>query len=259
MSNQGRRIRFAPELSDFVADCDLLVMNLEGILASKRDLVLVKQYSSDSLLTDLDALVPAERQVFSLGNNHAADYGAEELARTVAKVEARGSRVLGTRAQPALRVHPCVSLHAATTLSNQPGEEVAWLDRAVPDPEAEVNLLYLHWGEEFVAYPGPEQIARGQRLLEDWNAVLGHHSHCPGPLATREIEGRTHLLAHSLGNFSCFFTAPVVRYGIVLKLALGPDATGRWGIGAVDWSFSWLSQVTRQETWIALREDCPVM
>jgi len=119
MSNKGRRLRFRPEVRSFLRDCDFLVVNLEGVLAEKQDLVLVKQYCSESVLEDLEDLMPPERLVFSLGNNHAGDYGEEELRRTRSKIEGRGSRVFGTRDKAAVKLHERVSIHGATTLSNQ--------------------------------------------------------------------------------------------------------------------------------------------
>lgn len=259
MADQGRRVRFGPGVHDFVAGCDWLVVNLEGVLAAKRDIVLVRQYLSPHVLEDMAALFPPERTAFSLGNNHAGDYGPEECARTEALVRGQGSTVFGLAARPSFRPCPEVAIHGATTLSNRPAAFVSWLRDARPDPEVACNLLFLHWGEEFVAYPGPDQLARGRALLRDWNGVVGHHSHCPGPVSMEERNGPPRLLAHSLGNLSFFLRAPVVRYGMLLRLDLGPDPSGTWQVARLDRVFTEIAAVSRREIRVITRGLCPVL
>jgi hypothetical protein len=259
MSNKGKRLCFGSGIASFLEGCDLLVLNLEGLLVDKTDLVLVKQYSSDSLLDDLEDLFPLKKTLFSLGNNHAGDFGREDFEQTVAKIEARGAQVFGTARRPSLRLAEKVSLTGATTLSNQPANFLSWLLDAHPDPTCDLNLLFLHWGEEFVVYPGPEQIAEGKLLLECWNAVIGHHSHCPGPVVTFPVAGEARPLAYSLGDFSVFFTARVIRHGCLLRLEMGPDSRGIWQIGSLEQSYCFVQRVDQMGIHIALQEQCPVL
>ena len=166
--------------------------------------------------------------------------------------------MIGVADRAGLVLSEKVYLHGATSFSNQPSDAVAYLDGASPNPDCDLNILCPHWGEEFVVYPGPEQIAAGRELLRDWDMLIGHHSHCPGPVAAYPVEGRERWIAYSLGNLAVFFDARAVRWGMVLKLVLGPGEDGTWRIGRLEWRYTRLRRVDSREIVIGLEETCPV-
>jgi poly-gamma-glutamate synthesis protein (capsule biosynthesis protein) len=64
--------------------------------------------------------------------------------------------------------------------------------------EADVVLVSLHWGEERLAIPSPEQIAQAHGLVEAGaSLVLGHHPHVIQGLEMH----RGAAIVYSLGNF----------------------------------------------------------
>jgi len=67
-------------------------------------------------------------------------------------------------------------------------------------PDADIVVVSVHWGEEFVLDPSPEEIALARSLIDAGaDLVVGHHPH-----VFRGIEryGRG-WIAYSLGNFVC--------------------------------------------------------
>jgi len=114
------------------------------------------------------------------------------------------------------------------------GEDIASLRRA----GAEVVIVSLHWGAEYVDAPTEmqRQIARG---LSDLGAdvIMGNHAHVVQPIEWHEREdGGRSLIIYSLGNFladQTRMTTPIARtqFGklVSLQVIREPDGTIRLG------------------------------
>lgn len=89
--------------------------------------------------------------------------------------------------------------------------------------KADVFILSLHWGEEFIDYPSPRQVNLAHNLIDNGvNLILGHHPH-----VLQGIEKYNHgIIAYSLGNFvfdmwqrktreSLLFRAILSKHGVV--------------------------------------------
>lgn len=69
---------------------------------------------------------------------------------------------------------------------------------------ADVVIMNVHWGNEYSFTPTDRQEYLAQQMT-DWGVdiVIGHHPHVLQPVETRETaDGRTALIAYSLGNFA---------------------------------------------------------
>jgi hypothetical protein len=233
-----RGIRVSDEVCRLFAGADLVVGNLEGTLATgPLRSVFMGQTHTPALLDFLAELVPPDRMVLTCANNHAGDYGPAAFEASLRRVEDTGIRTLGRATSPSLAPHPMLVLTSATAWSNRPADVVERLDRvnAPPVPEGALSVLCPHWGWELEAYPRPSQIATARQLLQRWDLIVGHHSHCPQPVSTEAVRGESRLVAWSLGNFTAPFRIGHHRRGLVLRLGLGPDPAGRWRLGTVDW------------------------
>lgn len=216
-----RDVQFSPEIEAFFSRCEVVVGNLEGIV-TERAWVPFLQRHLPSIFSRLGRVVPLERWVLSVANNHAGDYGPEEFARTYAEIERAGARFVGSAERPRIELVPGVTLGAWTEWSNRPIAGVATRDPGAL-VQAGLQIAYPHWGFELERSPRAAQRAR---LPAGYGAVIGHHSHLPQ--AIEAIDGR--LVAWSLGNFVTEVKLRGMGEGLLLELAVDREGVigARW-------------------------------
>jgi hypothetical protein len=219
-TDYGRDSRLiSPGLHDLLAECDLLLANLEFTLPGDG-----RQVATEPRVVGTPELVrwvaAAGFNVVSLANNHAFDcmeggflkmrglldelgirrFGAGmdlDEAATPAIVETHGVRVafLGAADQ-----RSGVSQFAGPGQWGVAPLDVDRLARQIQDLRAKVHhvIVSIHWGEERFSIPSPGQIEQA-RALADAGAsmVLGHHPHVLQGLELYHDAP----IAYSLGNF----------------------------------------------------------
>ncbi len=142
--------------------------------------------------------------VVCLANNHIMDYGSEGFADTVALLEKSGVAWFGAgnclaevRNGVVLDIgnhrigfcgYVCPSTHPVFATLNMPGVVPLDLEliradlRAARAKGAERIVVCLHWGDEEVPYPKPDDIALARTISEiGADLIIGHHSHCIQP------------------------------------------------------------------------------
>lgn len=190
---------------------DLLVANLESPLSARPGAT-----SWDSVYRGpaeaAQALVLASRNVATLANNHILEHGPEVLAETREILDAAGIDAPGYAPegddrhaelvweQNGLRVQ-LLADSLIPEFSGRPVDPVAreaWLLDRLADGRADVRIVSLHWGDEYVPTPSPTQVRLGRALVDAGaTLVLGHHPHALQPIEMRDGS----LIAYSLGNF----------------------------------------------------------
>lgn len=212
----GRDAVFGPGVHAFFSDCTHMVGNFEGVLSDKpwRPFLMKHDAGIFDVLADLHRL---DGWTLSLANNHAADFGPEDLGRTIQAMERRGIRWLGTRERPRITLREGITLTTWTWWSNRPTEAVAQQDPGAPEHPG-LHIAYPHWGFEHERTPRPTQA-----LPEGYALTAGHHTHLPQPFAPT-TDGR--LVAWSLGNFITGKRLRVLGEGLLLKIGVVPDARG---------------------------------
>lgn len=212
----GREAVFGPGIHAFFADCTCMVGNFEGILSDKpwRPFLMKHDARIFDVLAELHSL---DRWTLSLANNHAADFGPEDLDRTIQAVEQRGISWLGTREQPRVALGDAITLTAWTWWSNRPTDAVAQEDPGAPEPPG-LHIAYPHWGYEHERTPRTTQT-----LPEGYAVTAGHHTHLPQPVE-QTADGR--LVAWSLGNFITGKRLRVLGEGLLLKIGVARDDRG---------------------------------
>lgn len=182
---------------------DVMMVNLETAITG-RGSPEPKEYNFRASPAALEALDAAGVDVASLANNHAVDYGSVGLHDTLAAVRDSPVGVVGIGADAAAAFDPYVvsvrgtriAVLAATTLPDitalewaagrdRPGVAVALLPRPrlvaavrAASEQADVVVVYLHWGDENVSCPywRPRLHAR-VLAAAGADVVVGSHAH----------------------------------------------------------------------------------
>lgn len=136
-----------------------------------------------------------------LANNHIGDYGREGLRDTLEALDALGIERFGAGTLEdnggnpllvevggltlGLAAYACASTHPVLARDGEPGAmplELARVGRDVAEARrrgARAVIVQLHWGQEQVHWPKPEDVRKARRIIElGADAVIGHHAHC---------------------------------------------------------------------------------
>ncbi len=225
--------RIAPALRS----ADLTFGNLEcPVSDTGRNLHHLYSFRADPKA--IAGLTLAGFKVMSVANNHTLDWGRPALVDTLARLRAAGIRPVGAGANDLEAHYPVlVRLHGvklaflayvnvppqeATAGTDQPG--VAWLDRdrALADIRfaralADVVIVSVHWGVEYMRRPQRSQVELAQQMIDAGaDLIVGSHPHVVQPL--EEYHGRW--IAYSLGNFIFDQHDPPTHHGLMLEVTL---------------------------------------
>lgn len=214
----GREM-YAPT-RELVSSGDLSFVNVEGPFMDDRRFIEEGKIVFANYPGDLDNLIWAGFNCFSLANNHAQDCGREGVYKTLdlfekKKNEQAGRHILfaGLGRTPrdagnysaAVIKNVKVAFFAYTARHNRPGHlcNDFTLDKALADMKgaqgAQLKVVSVHHGEEFRHVPSAD-VVRDYRALVDAGAdvVLGHHPH-----VAQGIEKYNNgIIFYSLGNYA---------------------------------------------------------
>jgi hypothetical protein len=234
LPEQPKQFLIGESIARFLSGADYLVLNLEGVICERGGVLNAVRHDG-AILDFLAELFPPERTIILCANNHAADCGREALERTFRSLTDAGFRIAGRHDKPSIRLPEGIQLSNGTEWLNVRRPYVPRLadaDGAI-DPDARFRVLCPHWGMEMMLYPSPRRIERARQLAGRWELIVGHHPHCPQPIA--EENGR--LVAYSLGNFAWGAAKESMGHGAALRVTVGPDAEGTWRLGESHWTF----------------------
>ena len=191
-------------------------------------------------LDALSDLFPPDRTYLGLANNHAGDFGYEIWTQSNNLLEERGFHTFGTAVNPYGDIGEDIRIIASSHWSNHPCNYISYnKDAAAHIDRNRFNILFTHWGYEYELYPRPETISEGARLSAQFDALVGHHSHCPQPVTSFATAHANKLLAYSLGDFCIAANMEQFLYGISLRIEIGANPEGTTQIGQVDWRFTY--------------------
>ncbi|MFE3683648.1 CapA family protein [Streptomyces sp. NPDC059095] len=189
-------------MSKTVAAADFAMVNLETAITT-RGAAEPKLYHFRTPPSALTALQASGVDAVSMANNHAVDYGPAGLADTLDAVHHAPIPVLGIGANEAEAYRPYVKSIRGVRLAVVAASQVVDLtnDRFRAGPkkpgiasaldrtkllaavkrakaEADVVVVYLHWGTEGQSCPGPEQKSIAAKLsAAGATVVVGTHAH----------------------------------------------------------------------------------
>ena len=201
------------------AESDLVFGNLECTLSSsnRRD----DDYNSVQMRGHprfCDGLTNAGFDVMNLANNHSMQHGKSAFRETVDLLTDHGIHTTGVNYDDHLTglstlvrkngidiVFLGYSMRPRQYFEHEPSYSEGHEARMISDVEknakdADIVIVSLHWGDEFIQRPSPEEIQIGRDLVDAGaNLIIGHHPHV---LRGVERYGGGYI-AYSLGNFVC--------------------------------------------------------
>lgn len=219
------------EVAPFIEGADLGICHVETPLsADNTNLTQPRTLVFNSPREVATGLSSAGFDGCDFASNHSWDRGLDGLAQTIEVLEDEGLAYAGPQADESLAGEPALHevgdvtvahlAYSYTVLNNWgPNTDVPpdapWLSRAMwpvveaegisadaqaaRDAGADLVVLSMHWGEEYVATPTEDQRRLARELLGAGavDLILGTHVHVIQPCET--INGRT--VFYGLGNF----------------------------------------------------------
>ncbi|HUW60953.1 MAG TPA: CapA family protein [Candidatus Bathyarchaeia archaeon] len=205
----------------YLRNADAAFCNLETAVSTLGQQI-KKRYTFRSSPQTVAALSTAGFDVVSLANNHVLDFGTDALADTMKRLDAAGIKQAGVAADGA-RQQPVVltakgvkigflayvdpesryadapeydsmtGLRPVKATREQCAADISALKRA-----ADIVVVSMHWGTEYIEKPDRRQVEFGRFLIDAGaNIVAGHHPH-----VQQEPEWyRGGVIIHSMGNF----------------------------------------------------------
>lgn len=248
---------------------DVTVLNLEAAV-TERGAPEPKKFHFRVPTTALEALAGAGVDVVSLANNHGVDYGADGLDDTLAAIPGSPVDVVGIGADADQAFAPALVDARGTTVAvlgaTQVPDHTAAAWKADDDPgvavsrdpdllvaaveaaqsEADVVVVYLHWGTDYSGCPDAAQQQVTPRLVDAGaDVVVGAHAHQLQGMGWYSTDaGNSAYVAYGLGNFVWWRSNDEVSITTgVLTLTLGspsPDgealAAGPGAVTAATWT-----------------------
>jgi poly-gamma-glutamate capsule biosynthesis protein CapA/YwtB (metallophosphatase superfamily) len=228
---------------------DLSVVNLETAVTD-RGTPQPKEFTFRAPASAFGMLERAGVDAVSIANNHGMDYGRVGLTDTLASARAAGMPLLGAGQDDTAAWTPLrrevkgvrVSVFAATDVlddfaqtswpaaAGRPGLASAkgatrLLDRVKAERgQADVVVVFLHWGQERIVCPTArqQQLAR-QLAAAGADVVVGSHAHVVQPVGT---VGKT-LVHYGMGNFQFYAGGgPGANTGVMTVTVTRAGVTG---------------------------------
>ena len=240
---------FTP-IKDWVSEADYAVVNLETPLGD-GNFSGYPQFNAP--VAYAEALKAAGFDLFLLANNHLLDRRAKGLRRTVALLDSLQVDHIGAYSDANYRdkTTPLIKdikgfkvgmLNYTYGTNGIPITDNVVIDvinndkmasdiKAIRDAGAELVVVNIHWGEEYMLLP-PASVKKIADFLskQDVDMIIGGHPHVIQPMEVRtnSISGKPQLLVYSMGNLISNMTNPVAsRGGAMVKTVIRRDDNGK--------------------------------
>jgi len=229
-------------IREFIKNADYVIGNFEGTITNEARLYMDQRHKLQ-IIDALTSLFQPEQFFLSMANNHSGDFGRSTFRKSIKLLEDSGFTTFGTIDRPFVDIADTIRIIAGTAWSNRPCEYIVnFFDTPRYINPDLFNILYAHWGYELYCYPNKEMVQLAKAYLDDFGAIIGHHSHAPQPVTYEKYNGINKLVGYSLGDFSYGDDYPKnnlenYRYGIILKVQVGEDVKGHMNVGEIIWEF----------------------
>ncbi len=242
MDMAGRDLCMGDAVKAFFRGCDFLVGNFEATITTAKGAIMAQRHKPQ-ILDALADLFDPEKTFLGMANNHSGDFGYKIWSESKRQVEDRGFRVFGTTETPFIDFGDNIRVTGCTWWTNQPCDYIVLSDSVTEYIDSDrFNILYPHWGYELELFPRPVTVKAGRQWLQQFNAVIGHHSHIPQPISIAAGGNQTgeanQLVAYGLGDFCIWEKIAHYLFGQVLKIEVGVAENGNHQIGQVDWQYT---------------------
>lgn len=253
---------FAP-VADLISGVDLAIAHLEVTLSpTSTGLTGYPRFRGPAEIAT--ALATAGYEGASVASNHAYDYGTRGIFDTLAVVDAAELGRAGTATSQTDRDTPTLYEVEGVTIAHLSytyglngftlPEDQPWLANLIDEPTiladaakarsagADLVVVSMHWGSEYVASPTSQQLSIGRNLIDsdDIDLVVGHHAHVVQPIEKRGDE----YIIYGLGNFlSNQRTRVATQDGVIVTVRFALR-NGRWVTRSVVYTPTWVEGST---------------
>jgi len=218
---------------------DVLIGNLEAVLSDyDRNTHPFKDTIIRGRPKAAQGLKNAGFSVLSLANNHIMQHGYSALIDTINALKTNEIAVTGidladasisnehimkikgvTLGFLAYNMRPRQYIYAPPPYAEgNPGSMKSEIAK-IKD-KADLVIVSIHWGDEFINYPNADQVTLAHDLIDGGaDIIIGHHPHI-----LQAIEKYRHgIIAYSLGNFVFDMWQNRLRKSIILRIGIGDD------------------------------------
>ncbi len=254
----GKDLIIGQTLKDFVKECDYCVGNFEATLTDEKGAFMAQRHVSQ-VLEALSTLFEPNRFFLSLANNHAGDFGRKIFTKSMNEIKSHGFKVFGVKDNPFIDIQDDIRIIGGTMWSNQKCNYIVKFEETDQYINPNLfNILYPHWSYELELNPRPKIVKIGNETITKFDAIIGHHSHCPQPISVFNNDVNK-LIAYGLGDFCIWEKLKHYLYGIVLKVEIGQNNDGIWQIGKINWNYTncnpkseniWITDITENYPYI---------
>lgn len=256
---------------EVLQSADILFGNLETVISDfERRKSKFEQTVFRGRPNSVEGLKTAGFDVLSLATNHIMQHGQSALDECLGLLAGSGISVTGIE-RPELHVHNLRhSIHRGLKLAflgynlrpqqyflDPPCYVGGGADRILADiadarQDADFLVISVHWGDEFMDYPSPEQIHLAHRMIDAGGSlILGHHPH-----VIQGIERyQNGVIAYSLGNFVFDMWQKEVRQTMILKCELTPGGKINYEVIPVVINLQWQPEIMKGEAARKRSED----
>lgn len=236
-------------LRDYISEADYAVVNLETPVAGGR-------YSGYPMFNApdpfVDALIDAGFDMLLTANNHVLDRFDDGVRKTVKALDSKKIAHIGSYTDAAERDRriPCVKdinsfkvgflnyTYGTNGITVKSDVIVDYIDRrriiedikATRNAGAEILVVCMHWGVEYVLLPNTAQKELADFLIEQGvDMIIGGHPHVIQPMEIRDnpVTGGKSLVVYSLGNFISNMLKTDTRGGAMINAKLIRDDNGK--------------------------------
>ncbi len=244
----------APEITA----ADYAVCNLEVPLGGGPDYTGYPCFSAPDSYAK--ALKDAGFDLFLTANNHCLDRRDEAARRTLLALDSLGVDHIGTYHDSIARCQlvPFIKdingfkvgflnyTYGTNGIPPNDGMEVALIekDRIAEEMQktrnagAEILVVTIHWGIEYVLLPDSKQKNIAQFLIDEGtDMIIGGHPHViqPMEIVRNEKEDKDVLLVYSLGNFISNMKTADTRGGALVRAVIERDKEGKARFKSADY------------------------
>ncbi len=220
-------------VASYLTRGDIVFGNLEAVLSNEginnRNLRSLQMRAKPEAV---EGLKYAGFNVISLANNHSLEHGKEALSDTMRILASSNINYIGVDAMVNKARKPliievkgisiaflayCLSPDQTAFISTSNNEEIC-SDVYRARAKADIVVVSLHWGCEYIERPSPEQIGLAHQIIDSGaTLILGHHPH----VLQRIEEYHKGVIAYSLGNFVFDMNyLPETRKSIIFECTL---------------------------------------
>lgn len=233
-----------------ITAADYAVCNLEVPLGGGNDYSGFPCFSAPDLYAE--ALRDAGFDLFLTANNHCLDRRDKGARRTIVALDSIGVDHIGIYHDAAERRQKVPFIkningfkvgflnytYGTNGIESTQGTEVSLIDKeamareikSTRDAGAEILVVCMHWGVEYVLLENANQRALADFLVDQGvDLIIGGHPHVIQPMKVvrNEKENKDVLVVYSLGNFISNMKTDDTRGGALVRVKITRDPSGR--------------------------------